>query len=230
MNRLAKILESSIGKKQIVAVTGLLLIGFLIGHLAGNLLIFLGPTWYNGYAERLGRLRPSLYLVEIALLFIFVIHIYVTALVVIENIKARGGRYSVYKAVGKRSLATRIMPYTGTYILIFVVWHLLDFTFVDHNGPLSIMPNGEHLGLYAIVYNSFMDPIHTIGYILAMGAIGFHLTHGIQSFFQTFGFNNRPQIALMKSLSGLIGITIAVLFSSIPIYIYFDSLKFHHGV
>src|SRR5437762_707474 len=114
-----KYFNSSIGRKQIVAFTGLLLILFLIGHLAGNLLIYGGPQLYNTYAEKLAGLRPGLYLIEFGLLAVFVIHMWVTALLVFENIQARGTGYAVSRPVGERSWATRLMPYTGTYILIF---------------------------------------------------------------------------------------------------------------
>src|SRR3989338_2519619 len=120
---------TSIGKKQIVAVTGLLLILYVIVHLAGNLLIFVGPEAFNNYAKKLANLRPGLYVIEIGLLFIFLIHIYITAILVMENYQARGQRYSVYHSRGDRSLATRLMPYTGTLLFAFIIYHLLDFTF-----------------------------------------------------------------------------------------------------
>src|ERR1041385_638065 len=102
----------SITKKQIVAVTGMLLIIFVIAHLAGNLLIYAGPQAFNGYAEHLNQLGLLKNVFEWALLFLFLIHISFTAFLVYENIKARGvNRYAVDASRGPRSIATRLMPY-----------------------------------------------------------------------------------------------------------------------
>ena len=226
MNNFFKYLHSSIGKKQVVATTGLLLVFFVLGHLAGNLFIYGGPKAFNGYAEVLAHLRPGLYLVEFGLSWIFLIHIYFTVLVVIENLHARGQKYAVSKPVGERSFATRLMPYTGTYILIFLVWHLLDFTFIDHNGPRSILPNGISFGLYGVVYNSFINPWHSLGYIAAMCCLGFHLAHGIQSFFQTFGFDRSQNEFIIKNISNFLGIAIAFGYSTIPILVMLHHAKY----
>lgn len=226
MNNFQQYFNSSIGKKQIVALTGLALILFVIGHLAGNLFIYGGPQVFNDYAKKMASLRPALYVVEIALLIIFVIHLYVTALLVWENIQARGKGYAVYKPVGKRSWAARLMPCTGAVVLAFVIWHLLDFTFVDHNGPRSFMPDGMHLGLYAIVYHSFSNPLHSFLYIAAMVAVGLHLAHGIQSFFQTFGWNDPRYTCVIKKISNGVGTLIALAYSSIPVYVLWDSGKY----
>ena len=228
--------RSSIGKKQIVAVTGLMLILFLIGHLAGNLLIYLGPEVFNSYSKHLTDLRPGLYLVEYGLLVIFVIHMWVTTLVVLENIQARQGlaRYAVDKAVGKRSWATRLMPYTGTYILFFVIWHLLDFTFSSHEGARSFVLiknysdfatsyHFKSLGLYGVVWNSFADPVHSLLYIIAMMCIGLHLSHGVESFIQTFGFNHPKYTPMIKKISEWFGLFIALGYSSIPVYVLINN-------
>jgi len=220
--------DSSIARKQTVAITGLILILFVIGHLAGNLFIFGGSTVYNAYAKKLASLRPGLYLIEAILLYVFCVHMYVTALLVLENIQARGSqRYAVSRDVGERSWATRLMPYTGTFILIFVIWHLLDFTFVDHEGPRSVLPDGQSYGLYGIVYNAFRDPLHSVLYILAMICVGFHLYHGIESFMQTLGFNDPIYASLIKKISQALAVVITVGYSSIPFYIFLDSQKFN---
>lgn len=222
MSRLSSYLHSSIGRKQIVAVTGLVLVFFVVGHLTGNLLLILGPEAFNGYAKKLEHLRPGLYLIEAGLFIIFLSHIFVTATLVLENIKARGGRYAVSRSVGKRSLATRLMPYTGTLLLAFVIWHLMDFTLVDKQGARSFI-NGQNFGLYGIVYNSFKDPIHSGLYIAAMLALGLHLSHGIQSFVQTFGINRERVSVGLKIFSVLAGYGVAIGFSLIPVYVLVDS-------
>ena len=110
------------------------------------------------------------------------------------------------------------MPYTGFVILAFVIWHILDFTFVDQGGPRSLI-NGESLGLYGIVYNSFTDPFHSLLYIIAMLAVGLHLSHGVESFLQTFGFNNDVRAQTVKTFSHWFAILITAGYSSIPVYV-----------
>ena len=221
MNEIIQYYKSSIGKKQIVATTGLLLILFIIGHLAGNLLIYLGPDAFNNYAKKLASLRPGLYVIETFLLLMFLVHMYLTALLVLENIKARGQAYKVEKTEKDRSLASIIMPYTGTIVVIFVVWHILDFTFVDHLGPRSILKDGNSYGLYGVVYNAFSEPSHTFLYIVAMFALGLHLSHGVQSFLQTFGLNQPHTMPLIKNCSDAFALLIAISYSAIPLYILF---------
>ncbi len=227
MNNYPFFLNSSIGRKQLVALTGLALIVYVIVHLAGNLFIYAGPTLYNTYAKKLADLRPGLYLIEIGLLFVFLVHMYVTALLVLENIRARGHQpYAAFHSVGERSLATRLMPYTGTFILLFVIWHLLDFTFIDHHGPRSVLPDGQSYGLYGVVYNAFRDPIHSSLYILAMICVGAHLYHGIESFMQTFGFNSLHYASKVRFFSQFISVAITLGYCSIPLYVLIDSHRF----
>ncbi len=215
----SKGIKSSIGKKQIVATTGLALILFVIGHLAGNLIIYLGPEAFNKYAAKLAGLRPWLYIIESGLLAVFVIHMWFTALIVIENRMARPIGYAVSKSVGKRALDTRLMPYTGTIILAFVIWHLIDFTFVDKEGPLSVLVDGRSYGLYGVVYNAFSDPMHSILYIIAMAALGFHLSHAMHSFIQTFGFSHPRYTLMIRKASNIMAALITLAFSSIPVYV-----------
>jgi succinate dehydrogenase / fumarate reductase cytochrome b subunit len=218
MNTISKYFQSSIGKKQIVAVTGLLLIGFIIGHLAGNLFIFLGEDAFNNYAKKLAGLRPGLYVVETALALIFFIHLYVTACLVMENIKARQKNYHVFRPF-QRSLATKLMPYTGTVIFIFVIWHLLDFTFVDKHGDKSFLADGISHGLYGVVVNAFKNPLHSLLYIAAVGCLGFHLSHGVESFLQTFGFNDARYTPVIKKISCYFALLVVGGYSAIPIYV-----------
>lgn len=227
MERLSYYFHTSIGRKQAVAVTGLGLILFVIAHLAGNLFIYGGPAMYNAYAEKLASLRPGLYVLEIGLLYIFCVHMYLTALLVMDNIKARGAqRYAVSRSVGERSLSARLMPFTGAAILAFVIWHLLDFTFVDHHGIRSVLPDGISYGIYGVVYNAFRDPVHSSLYILAMICVGTHLHHGIESFIQTFGFEHSPHVSRIKTVSQVLAVVITLGYSSIPIYVLVDSHRF----
>lgn len=220
MKRIFSHYRSSIGRKQIVAVTGLLLIFYLVIHLAGNLLLLAGPEVYNNYGKKLVSLRPALYGAEFLLLVIFVVHMWVTYLLVMENIRSRGTvGYRVKGTKGERSFATQIMPYTGAIILAFVIYHLWDFTFVSPQSGRSIFADGVDYGLYGLVYNAFSDPVHSTIYIIAMMCIGFHLSHGISSFCQTFGIDHPKFTPAIRLFSYFFGALIGWSYSMIPLYV-----------
>ncbi|NQZ70184.1 MAG: succinate dehydrogenase cytochrome b subunit [Lentisphaeria bacterium] len=220
MNRLTAYVSSQVGKKQIVAISGLCLILFLVAHLLGNLFLFKGPEAFNGYVAKLKSFGLFLRFAEAGLAFIFIIHIILTIQLVIENKRARGKAYQQVNYQGKRSLATRIMPLTGLLLLAFVVVHLFDFTFIDHHGPESIV-NGSSLGLYGVVWNTYKANFcRVVFYVMAMCAVGFHLGHAIQSVVQTFGFYHQTFTPVIKIVSILIGLVFALGFSALPIYIY----------
>ena len=199
------------------------MLGFVCGHLAGNMLIFAGPEMFNAYAAKLASLRPGLLLIEALLALIFILHIIVTITLVIENFRARGGGYEVKSDVGNRSLSARIMPYTGGIIFVYVLVHIWDFTF-DGFGAGGLI-NGEDFGLFGVVFNSFKSPLHSFLYILAMMALGFHLSHAIQSVFRTFGVCSDAVMSIIVKASIAIGVLIAILYSSIPAAILFNCLK-----
>jgi len=213
-------LNSSIARKQAVALTGLLLVLFVMAHLGGNLLFFAGPAVFNGYAHHLHSLGPLLWTARLGLLALFLIHITLTSILVIDNIKARGGhkRYAVESSTDERSLSEKIMPYSGLYILIFVIYHIRDFAFANTLGPRSLI-NGHSYGIYGIVFNAFRDPVHDLLYIFFLCFLGLHLCHGLQSMSQTFGF--RPKwVALIRSCGDYAALLLIIVFSSIPVYVY----------
>ena len=210
---LRKYLSSSIGKKQIVAVTGLWLILFLCFHLTLNMLIFLGPEAYNFFPEKAKETGLLLRFIEMGLASVFLIHIFFTFLVVIENFKASSNGYAVQNSWTDRSLATRLMPYTGTIILIFLLIHVCDFVIFHHNIDVSIYGPG----MYGVVKYRLSQPLWAIGYMVVMFAVGSHLAHAIQSVFQSFGFYHSYYTPLIRKVSTVIGITFAVLFCMIPI-------------
>lgn len=202
----------SIIKKQIVAVTGLGMVGFLIAHLSGNFLFYAGPKAFNDYAAFLHSLGKLLWVARIGLIVMFIVHIIFTILLVIENKKARSKNYALYQNHGeKKSLAVKLMPYTGSILLAYVILHLIDFTFPDK----TIYANG----LYELVSITLSQPIHALWYMVAMACVGFHLSHGIQSVVQTFGISNKAIMKTTRKLSLSLGVAVGVGFGSIPLYI-----------
>ncbi len=212
--------SSSIAKKQVVAVSGLVLISFVIIHLIGNIFIFWGPDALNGYSKKLHALPELLVILRGGLILAFGTHILMTISLIIDNYKSCGGvkRYAVENAKSKRSLSSRLMSLSGLYVFLFLIAHLLDFTFIDVHGPKSMI-NGQSLGIYGVVVNAFLDPVHSLLYILAVSFIGLHLHHGVQSVMQSFGFNHPKWTPLVKKISAYLGLFIAVGFASIPVYV-----------
>lgn len=212
-------LSSSIGRKQMVSVTGLfMLLGFLIPHLGGNLFFFLGPDAYNDYAHRLHQMGPLLKVMEVILLAAVLIHIIVTMGLVVENIRSRGGSYSGDVSTEKRSIAARTMPLTGAMILIFIILHLLTFKF----GDAPPHPNG-HKDVYAQTLTLFSNPAWVACYVVFMVAVGLHVSHAFKSGFQTFGLIPTKYKQAVERASMTLGVAMLVLFGAIPVVAYMQS-------
>ena len=207
---------SQIGKKQLVAITGLALVLFVFFHLSANLLLFLGPEVFNFFPELIHSTGPLLRILEAGLASVFIIHIILTIALVRQNRRARPVNYK-FTEQKERSLATRLMPYTGTILLLFLAFHINDFVLQDHSGIKSVV-SGDSLGLYGLIYNAFENPLRVIFYILGVSSLGFHLSHGIQSVVQTLGYYHPNYTPIIKQASRAIGVTVAILFSSIPLY------------
>ncbi len=153
---------------------------------------------------------------------LFFVHVERVTVLIVQNIRAKGGlkRYIVDNSKGPRSWATRLMPYSGTYLLLYLIWHLYDFTWSNHEGSRSII-NGKSYGLYGVVVNSFKDPLHSWLYVLAMCFLGLHLAHGVQSFIQTFAFNDTHVTRGLKKFSRLFAVAMVIGYSSIPLYVLY---------
>lgn len=190
---LIRFYQSSIGKKILVAVTGLAMIGFLIGHLLGNLLIFAGPEAINGYAKKLHGLGPLLYVIRGGLLAIVVIHIISTIQLVRMNRAARPQKYAV-DTVRQASKSSRIMIWSGLTILAFVLYHLAHFTWAlgnQYRDPSIVrywVEPGVH-NVYNMVIDGFRVWYVSAFYIFALCLLTSHLSHGFASVFQTLGLS-----------------------------------------
>jgi len=212
-------LSSSLGKKQLISLTGLgLILGFLTPHLMGNLFLLKGPAFFNGYSDHLHSLGLILVGIECLFLLLFIVHIILSILVVIENRIARGKPYQRPLVAEKRSIAARTMPYTGTLIFLFLIIHLFDFKFAKHSPPTSVI-NGHDLGLYGVVINAFNSPLRLLSYGLIMIMVGIHLSHAIQSVFQTFGLKNERIAFWVNLLSYAVGTLLSIGFISILVFV-----------
>ena len=209
MNWYLFILGSSVGKKILMAVTGLCLIGFLAVHLLGNIMAFAGAAAFNEYAAKLHSLQPYLSVFNIGLAILGLIHILVGLILFIENLKARPTGYHVYKNPGGRTIGSNTMPYTGLLILIFVIFHLFKFTFVDK----SVTP------IYQQMAATFANPWWVFFYVVAVAIVAVHISHGFWSMFQTFGINHPCYLPLIMKLGVVVTLVFGIGFGILPIYL-----------
>ncbi|MEE2658548.1 MAG: succinate dehydrogenase cytochrome b subunit [Candidatus Latescibacterota bacterium] len=204
------VLTSSIGKKVGMAATGLLLYGFLVGHLAGNLLL-LKPddgVAFNEYANFLAS-RPQLVIfAEIGLIAIFALHVYLAVSLSHDARRARPHGYDRNVSTGNRSLASRTMIWSGLVIFGFLIVHIRAFKFGDRGDGT----------LYNLVLTTFSDAMWAGGYVAVMALLGFHLWHALGSAFQTLGVSGRRRL---HQLSILLCFLIAGGFAVIPAGIFF---------
>ena len=210
MNWITSMLGSSIGKKLMMAITGLSFCGFLAGHLAGNLTIYGGKDAFNGYAEHLHSLGPLLTMAELGLLTFGLIHILTGITLYLGNLKARPVRYAVNKSAGGRTLGSSTMPYTGLILLAFVIFHLMNFHFVDKTNTT----------IFNIVSEAFSNPGYVAIYIIAMVAAAIHVSHGLWSAFQTLGANHPKYMPIIQSFGTVFAVVIGVGFGFLPVYIF----------
>ncbi len=194
MNLLASLFHSSIGKKVLMAFSGLVLFGFVTGHLLGNLQIFLPPEKINAYGHMLESLGGALWLVRIFLLVCLVIHVWLAIELTFENRAARPEGYGAVHT-NRATLASRVMARTGIVVLAFLIYHLMDFTFrVQHpewGGHTYQLANGTMVrDVHTMMVQGFSRMGVSIFYIIAVGLLSYHLSHGVVSLVQTFGFKN----------------------------------------
>ena len=208
MNLVGALFSSSIGRKMLMAVTGVILIGFVVGHLIGNLQIFQDPDHINGYAAFLHQLGPLLWIARIVLIASVLIHIWAATVLTLENKKARGSEYG-FKHTIRATLASRMMRWTGVVVLAFLFYHLAHFTWgvvqtdtfketppLDHYtmksdyrvaGFTVVKAGADVLNVHSMVILGFQKKIVALFYIVAVGLLSFHLLHGFESLFQSLG-------------------------------------------
>ncbi|MBE7540224.1 MAG: succinate dehydrogenase cytochrome b subunit [Opitutaceae bacterium] len=221
MSLIGNLFSSTVGRKFLMAVTGIILVGFVIGHLVGNLQVFGHPDKINGYAQFLHSLGPTLWAVRIGLLLAAVIHIWAAIALTRTNAQARGAQhYGVNKWI-RAPFASRYMRLTGLVVLAFIVYHLAQFTFgfassASFKGhlPEYTMTSTFHVlgfpavekgssvnDVYSMVFYGFQSPVISLFYILAVGFLTLHLLHGFQSVFHSFGWHNASWAPALRAVT-----------------------------
>lgn len=216
--------QTTVGKKIVMAVTGLLLIGFLIVHLAGNLALFVpdGGRAFNLYAHKLSGYRGLLTVARIGLLAFFLFHIVTGLRVFAANVSARKHRYAMAVSKGgpsKLSPASRSMLITGIVLAIFVPIHVSMFSL----GPYypTVIDGVPVRDLYRLVVEKFKNPLIAFGYAGVMFLLGMHLRHGFWSAFQSLGALSKRTLPVVYSIGFVFALLLAGGFLVLPLYIYF---------
>jgi succinate dehydrogenase / fumarate reductase cytochrome b subunit len=201
---------STIGRKLIMAVTGVVLILFVTGHLVGNLQVFEDPDRINGYSHFLQSLGPALWAVRIFLIACTALHVWAATVLALADRRARGDEPYAVKTWIQATVASRHMRWTGYIVLAFILYHLAQFTVgvaqpdsFKANIPPYVMKGDYHvmgltvvragtevLDVRSMVIRGFMNPLVAVFYIVAIGLLSLHLLHGADSLFQTLGWRN----------------------------------------
>jgi succinate dehydrogenase cytochrome b subunit len=214
--------DSSVGKKTVMAVSGLIMLLYLVAHMIGNLKIFFGAGEFNHYAHWLRTVgepalphRVFLTLVEAVLTVAVILHMWSAVSLARQARRARPVRYAVRPAAREHRYATHVMRYGGVVILLFVVWHLLDLTFG------AVNPKGGDAEPYDKVVADFA-PSHwyiTAFYVIAVIMVGLHLRHGVWSAFQTLGWGRRRRQRGLRLLADTVAAVIVLGFVSVPVMV-----------
>jgi succinate dehydrogenase / fumarate reductase cytochrome b subunit len=199
-------LKSSIGKKQIMGLTGGFLALFLLGHMVGNLQLLnpdptLAQAHFNAYSELLTGATPFIYIVEVVLLAAFLIHIAMGVLLKLQNKSARGPvGYAVNTRKGPKAWPTFVMIYTGICVLAFLVWHLKTVKYGAHY--LYLNAHGEVVrDMWLTMVEILANPVFAVLYFIGMIIVGIHLWHAIGSAFQTLGISTQKWTPIIDKLS-----------------------------
>ena len=210
--------SSSVGTKLLIALTGLALVGFLIVHLAGNLLLFFGPAKFNDYAHSLIS-NPLVVPAELGLLAIFVLHVVKAIANFLNNRKARNERYETRTWAGgpsRKTWASTTMILSGLLTLVFVPLHLITFKY----GPHYPSVEAGVRDLFRLVVEVFQSPVYTLFYVVSMVVLGFHLRHGVSSSLQSLGLIPARWTRVFLVAGWLLALAVAAGFVIIPVYVY----------
>jgi succinate dehydrogenase / fumarate reductase cytochrome b subunit len=214
----SRVFDSSVGTKILIGITGLALFLYLVIHVAGNLLVFLGPAFFNKYAFTLES-NPLIPVIEVGLLLIFVIHVYKTVKMTLANQQARPVSYARKAHAGspsRKSVASSTMIVSGLWLLLFVIIHVKAFRYgTEHEWPAG----GRDL--YRLEIENFRSPLAVGFYVLSMFVVGSHLWHGISSAFQSLGVDRPAWTRIVLPAGKAVAVLIAGAFIVIALWAHF---------
>jgi succinate dehydrogenase cytochrome b subunit len=217
-----QLFSSTVGRKILMAITGQLMVLFVVVHLLGNSSIFI-PGGINAYAEHLHAFPPLVWIFRLFMLVFVGTHACYGIMITLENNAANPGAYAVSRQL-KATFSSKNMIWTGVLILFFVIYHLCQFTArLTPDVVAKTLPNGG-FDVYTMVVSSFQHGIIAVIYVVAMVILFLHLNHGMQSFFQTMGWNNDCSLPVISKVCKVIAVIFLIGYSSIPFLILIRAL------
>lgn len=211
--------KSTVGRKYIMGISGLVWMGFVLTHMAGNMLILVSPDLYNAYGHAILSNKPLLYGAESVLVLALVVHVATAISLTIENRRAKGTRYAVNPNGEKGpTLASQTMGMQGSLVLAFIILHLATFKYGTH---YDTTVNGVQMrDLHRLVVEIFQQPGYVVWYVISLIVLMFHLSHGAHSIFQSFGFLERKMINGVRKFAWAYAIIVVAGFLSQPAYVF----------
>lgn len=211
--------KSTVGRKYIMGISGLVWMGFVLTHMAGNMLILVSPDLYNAYGHAILSNKPLLYGAESVLVLALIVHVATAISLTIENRRAKGTRYAVNPNGEKGpTLASQTMGMQGSLVLAFIILHLATFKYGTH---YDTTVNGVQMrDLHRLVVEIFQQPGYVVWYVISLIVLMFHLSHGAHSIFQSFGFLERKMINGVRKFAWAYAIIVVAGFLSQPAYVF----------
>lgn len=214
-----KLFSDSIGRKAVMAVSGLLMVLFVVGHLLGNLTVFAGPDGINAYAFHLHELAPVVWITRVVMGTAVLLHVVLSIQITMENSRAKPDKYAVTRHL-RATFASKYMIWTGVVLAVFIGYHLAHFT-------LRVTPDVANLAtatdaqgrfdVFTMMRTAFASGLTAIAYVIAMVALFLHLSHGIQSLFQTLGLSNGVMLPRYGMAGKVASFIFLVGFGAIPV-------------
>lgn len=211
-----QLLTSTVGRKIFMAITGQLMVLFVVVHLIGNSTIYLG--WLNAYAEHLHSMPPIVWIFRLVMITLLGIHVLFGIQLTLENSTANPQKYAANKKL-KATFASENMIWTGVLLLIFIVYHMLHFTARVTPDIVKSVDSVGRFDTLNMVVSSFQNGAVAFIYVAAMVVLFLHVSHGIQSFFQTMGWNNEKTLPMLSKLGKIVAVVFLIGYSSIPVLI-----------
>lgn len=213
-----RLFSSTVGRKNLMALSGQALIAFVVMHLLGNFTVYSGAL--NSYAERLHSLPLLVWSFRLIMLAALTLHVFYGAIITLENRAAKPQAYAVTKTQ-KATFASKNMIWTGSAIAAFLLYHLIQFTFSGVPGrDLFSRPD-----VFGMVVQGFSSLPVVLVYVASITALFYHLSHGIQSSFQTLGLNSEAAMPFIMKSAVIISLVLFGGYSSIPLFILLGAVR-----
>ena len=230
MHLITRLFKSSLGRKYLMAISGFCLVLFVTGHMIGNLQIFLGRETINTYAQFLQSNKEILWLIRFSLLALLILHIWSAAVLTVENRAARPLGYSGNPAPTAASYASRTMMMSGIIVAVFIVYHLLhytaliqavNFTGLDFSLLKEPLRDGtERHDVFAMMIFGFRNPFVAGFYLVGVGLLCLHLSHGVRAMFQSIGLKNWQWDSVIDRAAPVLAWALFLGYASIPISVW----------